>query len=265
MTVTLAYVGAAGGAGTTRLAVESGALLTLTGRDVAIVDAAYETQGLADYVDGGIDADVTALVTDGVSLDAVGYPVDVGTPGDLSLYPARAPFERLARAKTAGAAERLEKQIAAIALSNDVVVVDTPPVATNQSVAAVDAADRITAIAPDSERGVNALARLDGRLQDVGQQCDAVVATFADGDGHRCGRTRPGDGDDRANTVSVLSLPDRAVRPGRRGRHGSRTRHVPGRGIRDWRTTERAIGLLSVTAGSETGGKALPSRRVGSV
>mgnify|MGYP006305158561 CR=1 FL=1 len=43
MTQTCALVGAAGGAGTTRLAVEMGATLTRTGRDVAVVDAAYET------------------------------------------------------------------------------------------------------------------------------------------------------------------------------------------------------------------------------
>lgn len=178
MTVTLAFVGATGGAGTTRLAVEVGATLTRTGRDVALVDAAYETQGLADYVPGEIETDVTTLVTEQVSLDAVCHPVGIETPGQLSVFPARAPFERLARAKTAGAAERLEKQIAAIALSHEVVIVDTPPVATNQSVAAVDAADRIVAVTPDSERGEDALARLDARLQDVGEQGDAAIANF---------------------------------------------------------------------------------------
>ncbi len=69
MTGTLALVGAAGGAGTTRLAVESAATLAQTGRDVAVIDAAFGTQGLADYVDGRIETDVTALVTDdGVEL-----------------------------------------------------------------------------------------------------------------------------------------------------------------------------------------------------
>ncbi len=179
MTQTLALVGAAGGAGTTRLAVEMGATLTRTGQDVAIVDAAYETQGLADYVDA-IEADVTELVTDGAPLDSVVQPVELETPGQLSLCPSRAPFERLARAKTARAAEQLEKQIAAIALSHDVVIVDTPPVATNQAVAAVNTADRIVAVTPDSARGEDALARLSGRIRDVGESIDAVVANFAD-------------------------------------------------------------------------------------
>lgn len=179
MTQKLALVGAAGGAGTTRLAVEMGATLTRTGQDVAVVDAAYETQGLADYVDT-VEADMTELVTDGAPLDSVVQPAALETPGHLSLCPSRAPFERLARAKTAGAAEKLEKQIAAIALSHDVVIADTPPVATNQAVAAVSAADRIVAVTPDSARGEDALARLSGRVRDVGESIDAVVANFAD-------------------------------------------------------------------------------------
>ena len=182
MTRTCALVGAAGGAGTTRLAVEMGATLTRTGRDVAVVDAAYETQGLVDYVEGRIATDVTELVTEDASLDSVVQPAGLATPGQLSLVPARAPFERLARAKTAGAAAKLEKQLAAIALSHDVVLVDTPPVATNQAVAAVNGVDRVVAVTPDTERGADALARLLGRIADVGVALDAVIGNFADGD-----------------------------------------------------------------------------------
>lgn len=182
MTGTLALVGAAGGAGTTRLAVESAATLARTGRDVAVLDAAFGTQGLADYVDGRIETDVTALVTDdGAELVDALTAMDLDTPGRVSLCPARAPFERLARAKTAGAAERFEKQVAAAALSHDVVLVDTPSVAANQAVAAVDAADRIAVVTPDSTRGGDALARTRARLTDIGTEADAVVANFADG------------------------------------------------------------------------------------
>jgi septum site-determining protein MinD len=182
MTQTCALVGAAGGAGTTRLAVEMGATLTRTGRDVAVVDAAYETQGLADYVEGRIAADVTELVTEDAPLDSVVQPVRLKTEGQLSLCPAHAPFERLARAKTAGAAEKLEKQIAAIALSHDVVLVDTPPLASNQAVAAVNAVDHIAAVTPDTERGEDALARLTARLTDVGESLDTVVGNYAAGE-----------------------------------------------------------------------------------
>jgi MinD-like ATPase involved in chromosome partitioning or flagellar assembly len=182
MTQTFAFVGATGGAGTTRLAVETAATLTRTGRDVAVVDAAFATQGLADYVSGRIDPDVTRLLTDEeATLDDAVTTVDIETPGTLSVVPARAPFERLARAKTAGAAERFEKQIAAAALSHDVVIVDTPPVAANQAVAAVNAADRVVVVTPESTRGDDALAHLRARLDDIGETSHAVVATFADG------------------------------------------------------------------------------------
>ena len=63
-TDTLALVGAAGGAGTTRLALESATLLAREGRDVALLDAAYATQGLADHTPGRIDPDMTALCVD---------------------------------------------------------------------------------------------------------------------------------------------------------------------------------------------------------
>lgn len=178
---TLALVGAVGGAGTTRLAVESGATLARAGRNVAILDAAFATQGLAEYVDGRIDADVTTLLTDEGDLDDALYDVDVG-PGRLALCPASAPFERLARAKTAGAAERFESRIGEATLSHDVVIVDTPPIAANQAIAAVSACDRVAVVAPDTERGADGMARIQGRLADVGTGADAVVANFSDGE-----------------------------------------------------------------------------------
>ncbi len=178
-TQTLALVGAAGGAGTTRLAVECGATLARAGRDVAVLDAAFATQGLSDYVGERIDADTTAVATGEADLEAALYGCPVDAPGRLALAPARAPFERLARAKTAGAAERFEKHVAAAALSHDAVIVDTPPVAANQAVAAVTAAERVAVVTPDTPRGGDALARTRGRLADVGADLDAVVANFA--------------------------------------------------------------------------------------
>nr|WP_227776770.1 hypothetical protein [Haladaptatus pallidirubidus] len=62
---TAALVGATGGAGTTRLCIELGAMLAHAGRDVAILDAAFATQGLARHVPGRIGNDLTALLTDG--------------------------------------------------------------------------------------------------------------------------------------------------------------------------------------------------------
>ncbi|MHB9287324.1 ParA family protein [Halobacteriales archaeon Cl-PHB] len=178
---TLALVGAVGGAGTSRLAVESGATLARAGHDVAVLDAAFATQGLADYVPGRIDTELTSLLTGGGDLENARYDLEMDR-GRLALYPASAPFERLARAKTAGAAEAFESRVGEAALSHDVVIVDTPPVAANQAVAAVSVCDRVAVVAPDTDRGADGLARMQGRIADVGAGIDAVVATFADGD-----------------------------------------------------------------------------------
>jgi len=175
-TRTLAVVGAAGGVGTTRLTLESAATLARTGRDVAVFDAAFDTQGLAGYVEGRIDADVTALVTDDADLEAALYDLPVEAPGRLAVCPARAPFERLARAKTAGAAREFDGQLAAAALSYDAVVVDTPPVGGNQAVAAVDAADSVAVVTTATPRGRDALALMRDRLADLGAGVDAVIA-----------------------------------------------------------------------------------------
>ncbi len=175
---TLALVGAVGGAGTTRTAVESGAILARDGYDVAILDAAFGTQGLADYIEGRIDADLTAVLVDETELEAATYPITTNLPGRLDAIPACAPFHRFARAKTAGAAERFERQIAAAGLAADVVLVDTPPVAANQAVAAVNAAHQVALVAPDSLRGADGLARQRGRLGDIDVAVDHTVATF---------------------------------------------------------------------------------------
>jgi cellulose biosynthesis protein BcsQ len=170
MTVaTLALVGVTGGAGTTRLTVEFGATLARAGRDVALFDAAFATQGLAAHVPGRIDPDVTALLTDATDADLsaglVAHPAEVS--GRLTVCPARAPFERLARAKTPGAAERFEDLIATTAERFDHVILDVPPVAANQAVAAVTAADHVGLVVPASPHGLDYLPTMRDRLQDV--------------------------------------------------------------------------------------------------
>jgi len=174
----LALVGVTGGAGTTRLTVEFGATLARAGRDVALVDAAFATQGLATHVPGRIDPDVTALVTDATDLafDAglSEYPVDL--PGRLAVCPARAPFERLARAKSVEAARQFEDRLATAARQFDHVVVDVPPVADNQALAAVTAADRVGAVVPATERGFDRLPTIQDRLHDVDAPTDVTIA-----------------------------------------------------------------------------------------
>lgn len=188
-TQTVAVVGTAGGVGTTRLTVEFGATLARAGREVAVFDAAFATQGLASYVPVQ-DADATALVTGDAQLGDTLATLPLDVPGRVAMCPARAPFERLARAKTAGAAERFERQLAAAALSHDVVLVDTPPLAANQALAAVNTADRIAVVAEPGQRGRDALAATHERLTDVGETADTVLlnraddGTVADADAH---------------------------------------------------------------------------------
>jgi cellulose biosynthesis protein BcsQ len=185
---TAALVGVAGGAGATRLAVETAAMLARDGDSVGVLDAAFATQGLSQHVAGRIDADATSLLTDGdtdpeeARHDLAGTPDDRApdVPGERgvdrefardvrsAVYPAFAPFEGLAAAKTPTAAERLGDRLDALAATHDYVLVDTPPVASNQAVAAATSADRVAAVLPPGDRGVDSLQRARGRLADVG-------------------------------------------------------------------------------------------------
>jgi len=195
---TLALVGATGGAGTTRTAVELAALGARDGLDVAVVDAAFTTQGLSEYVSGRIGTDLTTLITDetGASLSAATYPIaggeghtggvgnagggDAGDapdlPGRADAIPARAPFERVARAKTAEAGRKLERRIDEAVTSYDAVIVDAAPVGSNEAVAGVTAADRTAAVFPATMHGRDALQRLRGRIADVGAGLDRSIA-----------------------------------------------------------------------------------------
>jgi cellulose biosynthesis protein BcsQ len=177
----LSLVGAVGGAGTTRLTLECGALLAREGREVAVLDAAYGTQGLVDYLPGRVDTDVTALCTGDRALAAGLTDVEVES-GRLAVSPARAPFERLARAKAPEAARRFEALVEEAAGSFDHVLVDVPPVAANQAVAAVTTTDRTALVAPDTSRGHDGLARGRDRLADVGAPTPETVLTFVDDD-----------------------------------------------------------------------------------
>jgi cellulose biosynthesis protein BcsQ len=179
MTDTAALVGAVGGAGTTRLTVEAAALLADDGRDVAVLDAAFATQGLGDYLDGRLDPDLTTLVTDRPDAPLreglTDLPVDLA--GRVACCPAAAPFERLARAKSADAARRFEDRVAEASETFDVVLVDTPPVAANQAIAAINACDRTALVAPATDRGTDGRERMRARIRDLGGDVDVDVAT----------------------------------------------------------------------------------------
>lgn len=179
---TAAVTKATGGAGGTRTCLELAATLARAADAVAVLDVDLATQGLAAHVRGRIEADATAVYTDEAALDAALHDLDLDVPGSVAVAPARAPFERLARAKTPESARRFEEALAAADVRFDYVLVDTPPVASNPAVSAVTAADRVVAVTPATDRGVDALARLRERLQDVGAAPGLAIANRADGD-----------------------------------------------------------------------------------
>lgn len=172
----LALVGAAGGTGTTRLTLECATLLARDGRDVAVLDAAYGTQGLADHTTGRIEPDMTSACLEDVPIRDALVDRDIEAAGRLAVCPARAPFERLARAKTPEAAEAFERRLDEATRVVDHVIVDTPPVAANQAVAAVNAADRV-AVVCDAGRAADAVPRMRDRLEDVDTPADTTVVT----------------------------------------------------------------------------------------
>jgi len=215
-----ALVGATGGAGTTRLCVELAALFAAEDESVVVLDAAYATQGLADHVSGRIETDVTALVTDEQPLVAGLTTLSTAGDGTVELAPARAPFERVARAKTPAAAREFESLVRAARDRADRVLVDVPPVAANQSVAAVDVADRVALVAPGTTRGADGTARMRDRLADLDTDVNAVVATrtedatFADAtvpsDATPPSETPVADDGDGAFTAGVAAVAEAA-------------------------------------------------------
>jgi cellulose biosynthesis protein BcsQ len=177
---TLALVGAVGGAGTTRTAVEMATVLAQDDRSVAVLDTAFATQGLATYVDGRITADITAVATDeAVFADSL-YEPDYDVPGRVAFCPAHAPFERLARAKAQESARTIETLIDDAATQFDDVLVDVPPIAANQSVAALTTADRRALVVPATQHGADLLPRQQGRLRDLDAPADTIIGTRAD-------------------------------------------------------------------------------------
>jgi cellulose biosynthesis protein BcsQ len=220
-----ALVGAAGGAGTTRTTLEAAAVLAADGAEVAVLDAAYATQGLSAYLPGRLDPDVTALVTDrrDAPLSAGLVDLELDAEGRVACCPAAAPFERLARAKSVEAARAFEARIEAAASSFDHVLVDVPPLGSNQAVAAATACERVALVRPPGDRGRDAGTGLRERVADVGASVDVAVTVRGTDAGPADGLVLPATeadlpaalSDERyreAVTSLVASLLDREVR-----------------------------------------------------
>lgn len=174
---TAALVGAAGGAGTTRTAVEVAGALARADRSVLVFDLDFATQGLSQSVSGRIDPDVTAVLTDDVDVTDATIPWDVPGDGRLDVLPAFAPFVEVAAAMTPDVAEGVGDVLREATATYDHVLLDVPPIVSNQAIAGVDAADRVAAVFPPTDRGIDSLQRTKGRLEDVGSPLDLAIAT----------------------------------------------------------------------------------------
>lgn len=178
MSETVAFVGAAGGAGTTRVTLACAKLLAGDGHDTAVLDAAYGTQGLADRIEGEITPDMTELCLEDAPLESGLIDQQIDGGGRLSVCPARAPFSRLAEAKTPEAAERFETRIGEATRRFEHVLIDTPPIAANQAVAAATSTDTV-AVVCDGGRAETAIPRTADRLHDIGIEGFTTVVTRA--------------------------------------------------------------------------------------
>lgn len=197
----LALLGAAGGVGTTRLSIEAGAALALDGDDAIVVDTAVATQGLAAYLPGRIDPDLTELLIDDHDLDTAVHDHPVELPGRFGVCPAYAPFTRLAEVQTPDVAKRLSTVVEDATDRGDTVILDVPPLASNLAVAAVTAADRLGVVTEPTDRGRDALSRCRGRLADIGTEAGFVV-------GNRIDETEFADADVRIPESRVQDIPE---------------------------------------------------------
>lgn len=172
----VAFVGVVGGAGTTRSVVELAGVLARGGRSALILDLDFATQGLERYIEDSMDPDSSSLLADpDVPLESAVHDWEVDGSGRLGVVPAFAPFARIARAKSPEAGRLVGDRTEEATEQFDHVLLDVPPIVSNQSVGAVHAAESVTAVIPPTERGVDSLQRERGRIADVETELDHVL------------------------------------------------------------------------------------------
>ncbi|MDR9445231.1 MAG: cellulose synthase operon protein YhjQ/BcsQ [Haloquadratum sp.] len=137
----VACVGATGGVGTTRTAVELARLAQLHDQQPLVVDTAVATQGLARLLIETPPLDLCGALAAPDTLDLEAIAVEL--PTGLTIVPIDAPLCAVAPALSAEAATALDRAIARAAAARPLVIVDVPPVATNLAVAGIARADVI--------------------------------------------------------------------------------------------------------------------------
>lgn len=173
----VAFVGVVGGAGTTRGVLEVGGVVARAGRRALVFDLDFATQGCSQYLDGRIEEDAATVVADStVDLTEAIHDVPVDGSGRLGVLPSFAPLATLADAKSPDAGERVGDRLEEATEAFDHVLLDVPPVVSNQAIGAVTASDRVVAVISPTQRGVDSLPRERGRLADVGREVDFVLA-----------------------------------------------------------------------------------------
>lgn len=163
----LALVGAAGGAGTTRLAVETAGRITARGETAVLVDTDFATQGLAEYVPGQFPTDIVGALCDQRPIETVTSPLSVDHTPPPQAAPSFAGLSRVATALETDAAAHLSEELSALTDTYEHVLVDTPMPVTNPAIAAVAAADTVGVVFPRSVRGIESLHRTAGFLNDI--------------------------------------------------------------------------------------------------
>lgn len=177
----VAFVGVVGGAGTTRSVIELGGVLARGGRSALVLDLDLATQGMERFIDDSMDPDAASLLADpDVPLADAVHDWQVEGSGRLGVVPAFAPFAKVANAKTPAAGRRVGDRIEEALEAFDHVLLDVPPIASNQSVGAVHAAASVAAVIPPTDRGVDSLQRERGRIADVDTELDHVIAVGTD-------------------------------------------------------------------------------------
>ncbi len=179
-TTTTALVGATGGAGTTRLTMELAGTLARNGQQVLVLDVAFDTQGLSRYVAEPVTPDITHVLLDEAPIEEARYPVEIPVSGAVTVVPAAAAFERLARAKRVEPARRLEEIVETAQGHYDQVLIDTPPIGSNPAVAAVTTSDTVGIVTPATTWGQDALFMMQGRIDDIGSDWTVAIGTQSD-------------------------------------------------------------------------------------
>ncbi|QZA89392.1 AAA family ATPase [Salinarchaeum sp. IM2453] len=177
---TAAFTGVVGGVGTTRVAIETAGVLAAQGHAAAVLDVNFSTQGLAGYVDAPLEADMMdALIDPSCTKEGI-CTIEKPVDGKLGVIPAFGPLSKIAEASKTEHAQQLDAVIEQMPPEYDFIIIDTPPVATNPSLAGITAADDIVAITQDTQRGIDGLRRMHERLSDIDVDVDKQIITFTD-------------------------------------------------------------------------------------